>query len=109
MPELPISSTSPGSAEAADADALDPPVALALRARARRPARAMARGGAQHVLALEQARDAGAPDRERAQDEGAVRDRLVAGHAAAAAERPRAPRDQRRRGGVLRLWTWGRI
>ena len=48
-----------------------------------------------HVLAFEQAGDAGLADRERAQDQGAVRDRLVAGHAHAALERAGAARGQR--------------
>ena len=36
-------------------------------------------GGGEHVLAFEQALDRGLADGERAQDQGAVRDRLVAG------------------------------
>src|SRR5262249_30853946 len=58
-------------------------------------------GGVEHVLALEQPGYAGVPDRERAEDEGAVRDGLVAGHARAALEGARAARGERGFGGVV--------
>ena len=45
--------------------------------------------GAQHVLALEQTRDAGTADGERSQDERTVRNRFVARYAAASLERAR--------------------
>ena len=86
VPELPKSSTPSRRAEAADADAVDAPGALAgpLDRGAQRP---HGLGGVDHVLAFEQPGDAGLADRERAEDQGAVRDRLVAGHAHAALER----------------------
>ena len=77
-----------GFAPAAGAHAVDAPCAV----RAPLDARAeIAQGlrGAQHVLALEQVRDAGAADGERSQDERAVRNRFVARYAAASLERAR--------------------
>ena len=73
--------------EAADADALDPPLAgpEPLDRRAEGPHRP---AGVDHVLALEQAGDPGLADRQRAEDQRPVRDRLVARHLGASAERP---------------------
>ncbi len=88
-----------GLRQAADAGAGDGPDAVAAALDAG-PHRAQRRGRAQHVVALEQAGDARAPDRKRAQDEGAVRDRLVARHAAASGERARGVRDERHRPGM---------
>ena len=72
--------------QAADADpgdaASDP--ALARDDGAERPGRV---GGAQHVVALEQALDPGLADAQQAEDERPVRDRLVAGQARPAAQR----------------------
>ena len=51
-----------------------------------------------HVLAFEQAGNPGLAHRQRAEDQRAVRDRLVAGHAHAALERPAAA-------GGERSWT----
>ena len=100
VPELPKSSTACGALEAADADAVDAPGALAgpLDRGTQRP---HGLAGIDHVLALEQPGDAGLADRECAENEGAVRDRLVAGHLHAAPERPGAARNERRRGGVV--------
>ena len=77
--------------EAADPDAVDMPAPrrLAVDLGAERAHRL---GGAQHVLALEQAADMGAPDGERAQHQRAMRDRLVAGHADPAGELLRCSR-----------------
>src|SRR5262249_23667752 len=60
-----------GLAEAADADAVNPPRAFAgaLDASAQRPHNL---GGIDYVLALEQPRNARLTDRERADDQGAV-------------------------------------
>src|SRR5262249_8198776 len=76
-------------AEAPDADAVNAPCAFAhaLDLGAQRTHRL---AGVEYVLAFEQPGYAGLPDRERAEDEGAVRDRLVAGHARAALEGARA-------------------
>src|SRR5262249_4758281 len=97
-------------AEAPDADAVNAPLAFghALDLGAQR-ARRLA--GVEYVLAFEQPGDAGLPDRERAEDEGAVRDRLVAGHTRAALEGARAAGGQRRFGGVVhvRSSAWRKV
>src|SRR5262249_39460848 len=89
-------------AEAPDADAVNAPLAfghaLALGAQ-----RAHRLAGVEYVLAFEQPGYAGLPDRERAEDEGAVRDRLVAGHARAALEGARAAGGERGFGGVVHV------
>ena len=72
-------------AEAADAPPPDAPAAV-FAARDLRPQRAERGGGAHHVLALEEPVDRALADRERRQHEGAVRDRLVAGHMQAAGQ-----------------------
>src|SRR5262249_41555894 len=59
--------------------------------------------GVDHILAFEQPGNAGLPDRERAEDEGAVRDRLVAGHARAALEGARAAGGKRGFSGVVHV------
>ena len=59
------------------------PGALA-RALDRGAERAHGLAGVDDVLAFEQAGDRGLADRQRAENQGAVRDRLVAGHAHAA-------------------------
>ncbi len=84
--------------EAADADAMDAPdtVVAALQPGAERAHHV---GGVQHVLAFQQAGDRGLAHGERPQDEGAVRDRLVAGHAGAALQRAGAAGGQRRQFG----------
>ena len=100
VPELPKSSTPCGSRKAADADTVNAPGALAgpLDGRAQRP---HGLGGVDHVLAFQQPGDAGLADRERAEDQGAVRDRLVAGHAHAALEGARAAGGERGWDGVI--------
>ena len=100
VPELPKSSTPSGRAEAADADAMQPPRALA---GALDPGAERAHGfaGVDDILAFEQPGDAGLADGERAEDQGAMRDRLVAGHAQAALEPAGAAAGERGRGGVL--------
>ncbi len=102
VPELPKSSTPAGSREAADADAVHAPGAFA-GALDRGAQRAHGLAGVEHVLAFEQAGDAGLADRQRAEDQGAVRDRLVAGHAHAALERARAAGGQRGWSGVVHV------
>ena len=66
--------------EPGDADPAHDPRERAgsLHLRAQRPHRF---GGIEHVFALEQARNPGFADRQRAQDQGAVGNRLVAGNA----------------------------
>ena len=81
--------------EAADADAPHPPGPLA-GALDDGAERLHGVGGADGVLALQHAGDAGFADRQRAEDQGAQRNRLVAGHAHAAGQRPRAAGGQRR-------------
>src|SRR6185312_2709725 len=83
--------------EAADADATDNPRKIS------RPLDLGAEcphgfGGIQHVLALQQAGHPGLADRKRTQDQGAVRDRLVAGDADGAAQRARNTGFERGRG-----------
>src|SRR5215510_8642882 len=89
-------------AEAPDADAVNAPLAFghALDLGAQRPHRL---AGVEYVLAFEQPGYAGLPDREGAEDEGAVRDRLVAGHARAALEGDRAAGGERGFGGVVHV------
>src|SRR4029079_9231147 len=53
-------------------------------------------GRADGVLAFQHASDPGLPDRQRAKNKGAERNRLVAGHAHPATQRPRAARGQGR-------------
>ena len=53
------------------------------------------------VFAFKQPFDARLADRHGAEDEGAMGDRLVAGHAHAAFERPGAARHKRRRSGLI--------
>ena len=79
VPELPWSIDVLRLLEAADAHALDPPGPGAgpLDRGAEGPHRP---AGVEHVLALEQAADPRLADRQRAEDQRAVRDRLVAGH-----------------------------
>src|SRR5262249_38642008 len=76
-----------GSAEAADADPVDAPGALAgsLDRGTQGPHRL---AGADHVVALEQPGNFGLADGERTDDQRPVRDRLVTGYAHAASERP---------------------
>jgi hypothetical protein len=87
-------------AKAADADAVNAPRAFR-HAFDRGAQRAHRLAGVEHVFAFEQPGYAGFPDRERAEDEGAVRDRFVAGHARAALEGARAARGERGFGGVV--------
>ncbi len=74
-------------AQAADADALHAPGAgpVMMDDGAECAGRC---GRAHHVLAFEQAGDLGLADRQEAEDHRPVRDRLVAGHADAALQRP---------------------
>ncbi len=81
--------------EAADADAPHPPGPLA-GALDERAERLHGVGGADGVLALQHAGDAGFAHRQRAEDQRAQRNRLVAGHAHAAGQRPRTAGGQRR-------------
>jgi len=75
-----------GRLEAADADAVHAPnpLARALDAGAKG---AHGLGGIEHILPFEQPRDPRFTDRQRAEDQRPVRDRLIAGHADAAAQR----------------------
>ena len=85
VPALPKSSGASGCEQRAVAGAADDPfVAVLLDLRAHRLHR---RAGAHHVLAFEQAGDAGLAGGQAAEHEGAVRDRLVARHARRARER----------------------
>ena len=79
VPELPKSSGTCGSREACDADTAHLPgeIAGSLDLRAQRPHRL---GGIEDVFALQQAGNAGFADRKRPQNQGTVRDRLVAGN-----------------------------
>src|SRR6185312_7741872 len=72
--------------EAGHADTLDDPgeITPPLDARTERAHRF---GGIEHVLALEQPGNSGFADRERAQDQGPVRNGLVAGNTHLAAQR----------------------
>ena len=72
--------------EAADPDAMHAPGALA-GALDLRPQRPHGLAGVKHVLAFEKPGNPGLPDRQRAENQRAMRDRLVAGHAQAALER----------------------
>ena len=78
-----------GFQQPADAEALDAPDA-AVGAGDGRAEGAHRLGGGEHVLALEQALDRGLADGERAEHEGAVRDRLVARRPDMAVEGSRA-------------------
>jgi hypothetical protein len=77
-----------GFDQAADATPGDPPD-MVIIARHLGPQRAHRRGGAQHVLAFQQAGDHCLADRQRAEHQRAVADRLVAGHAHDGAQRGR--------------------
>jgi hypothetical protein len=72
--------------QSADADAIYAPNTVGA-ARHTSTERAHGSRGAQHILALQQARDVRASDGKAAQDEGAMRDRFVAGNAAPSAQR----------------------
>ena len=80
VPELPKSSGAGGCAKPATPDPAHRPGERPgpLHFGAQRPHRF---GGIEHVFALEQARNPGFADRQRAQDQGPVRNRLVAGNA----------------------------
>jgi hypothetical protein len=73
-------------------------LAAALHAGAERAHRI---AGVDHILAFEQTGNLRFPDRERAEDERAVRYRLVARHPHAARDRAGAARGERGRGGVI--------
>ena len=94
VPELPKSSGPAGAAKppTPTPSIRQSPVADALDTRAER---AHGLGGVEHILAFEQPGDPGLADRERAEDQRAVRDRLVARHARAPRERAAAPGGQR--------------
>ena len=94
VPELPKSSAARGCGEAADADPHEPPGALA-GALDRGAERLHGVGGADGVLAFEHPGNAGLAHGERAQDQGAERDRFVPGHAHAALEGAAAARGER--------------
>ena len=86
--------------KASDPDAVDPPLTHALpidpcAQRAHRLA------GIDDVLALKELPNPGRTDRQGAQNEGSVRDRLVARHADAAAQRIALRRGHRRSGGGM--------
>ena len=105
VPELPKSSAADGSAKPPTPTPSHPPGPLA-GALDHGAQRLHGVGGADGVLALQHAGDAGFADRQRAQDQGAQRNRLVAGHADAAAQRPERRAVMRRRrvewhGGLL--------
>ena len=78
--------------EAGHADATHDPSEIAgpFHARTQRP---HGFGGIEHVFALKQARDTGLADRQRAQDQGPVGDRLVAGNADVPDQRAAGTRD----------------
>ncbi len=78
-----------GLAEAADPDPVHPPLASA-QPLDTRPQGRHGLAGVEHVLAFEQARNPRFADCQGAEDEGAVRNRLVAGHAYAPPERTRS-------------------
>ena len=84
--------------KAPDADAVNAPNALS---RPFQPGaeRAHGIGGMDDVLAFQQAADRAFADRQSRKDQGAVRDRLVAGYADAALKRGTTAGGQRRRGG----------
>ena len=84
----------PRRRKARNSDAVNAPAALAgaLDAGAER---AHGVRGAHHVLAFEQAGNARLADRERGENQGAMRDRLVARHADAALERRAGARAER--------------
>jgi hypothetical protein len=86
--------------EATDADPLHPPNGFgsAHDGRAQRP---HSLAGVEHILALQETGYAGLAHRQRAEDERAVRDRLVARHAQAAAKRPAAARGERDFRGIV--------
>ena len=90
----------------ADAEAADAPAPLAdpLDAGAERAA---GFAGAQHVVAFEQALDRGFAAAQQAEDEGAMRDRLVAGRAGAPSERAAALGAERLGGGASGKRTFG--
>ena len=96
VPELPKSSGASGCAKPADTDAAHRQATSPgpLHLRAQRPHRL---GGVEHVLALEQAGDPGLADRQRPQNQRAMRNRLVAGHADAS--RSRRPLERASSGG----------
>jgi hypothetical protein len=79
--------------EAADAQSLDPP-GSGIVARHRCPEAAHGRGGGEHVLAFEQSLDGRLADGKRAEHQGAVGNRLVAGRTDGAFQRPGACRAQ---------------
>ena len=97
-------------AQAADAAAARAPdaVGAALRLAAQL---AHGGGGAQHILAFEQAVDLGLAHRQRAQHQRAVRDRLVARHARGSGEGGRGARGKGLRcsGSGHGGWTFERI
>ena len=82
--------------KSADADPVHAPLAFAVRS-TRRAERAHCFGGVEDVLAFKQACDPGFADRQRAENQGPVRDRFVAGHAQPALEWPGAVRCKRGR------------
>ena len=75
-----------GFGKATDPHAMHRPCAVAV-ARHFGPEGAHCLGGVQHILAFQQAGDAGFADRHRTKDQRAVADRLVAGHFGAARQR----------------------
>ena len=98
VPALPKSSGGARRENRADAEAVDAPAPFSdpLDAGAERAA---GFAGAQHVVAFEQAVDHGFAAAEQAKNEGAMRDRLVAGRADAASERAAAFGAERLDGG----------
>ena len=99
VPELPKSSGEAGWAKPADADAPDLPGKRpgSLHLGAQRLHRF---GGIEDVFALQQAGNPGFADRKRPQDQGPVRNRLVAGNADFAAQRAAGAGFQRGLGGL---------
>ena len=79
VPELPKSSTSAGAAKPPTPTPCTCQVPVAI-ARHLGPEGTHGRGGAQHILGFEQARDPGFAHGERPQDQGAMGNRFVAGH-----------------------------
>ncbi len=71
----------------ADADAIDCPSAGAAPLDPR-PERAAGFAGMEHVFAFEQPLDLGAPDGQKPENEGTMRDRFIARRPQAALERP---------------------
>ena len=92
VPEFPQSTTSPGSVSPSSPTPWITKCPGPFRVTSA-PSAATARSGRQAVLALEEPVHLGEPVGERAEERGAVRDGLVAGHADRAGETPDGTND----------------